>query len=65
VAGRAGERVVDVPAKLAIQVLVLSTGHGRKSDPDDAVSVAVANRAARLLCHARPAGAPVPPILSG
>jgi len=54
-----------VPSKLAIRVLVLSTGHGRKSDPDDAVSVAVANRAARLLRHARPAGAPVPPILSG
>ena len=37
-----GERVVDVPAKLATRVRVLSTGHGRKSDPDDAVSVAVA-----------------------
>jgi transposase len=37
-----GERVVDVPAKLAARVRVLSVGHGRKSDPDDAVSVAVA-----------------------
>jgi transposase len=37
-----GERVVDVPAKLAARVRVLSIGHGRKSDPDDAVSVAVA-----------------------
>jgi transposase len=36
------EQVVDVPAKLATRVRVLSTGHGRKSDPDDAVSVAVA-----------------------
>jgi transposase len=33
---------VDVPAKLAARVRVLSVGHGRKSDPDDAVSVAVA-----------------------
>jgi transposase len=38
------ERVVDVPAKLAARVRVLSVGHGRKSDPDDAVSVAVAAR---------------------
>jgi transposase len=37
-----GERVVDVPAKLAARVRVLSVGHGRKSDPDDAVSVAIA-----------------------
>jgi Transposase IS116/IS110/IS902 family/Transposase len=36
--------VVDVPAKLAARVRVLSVGHGRKSDPDDAVSVAVAAR---------------------
>jgi hypothetical protein len=31
-----------VPAKLAARVRVLSVGHGRKNDPDDAVSVAVA-----------------------
>ena len=37
-----GERVVDVPAKLAARVRVLSVGHGRKSDPDDAISVAIA-----------------------
>jgi transposase len=37
-----GEPMVDVPAKLAARVRVLSIGHGRKSDPDDAVSVAVA-----------------------
>ena len=35
---------MDVPAKLAARVRVLSVGHGRKSDPDDAVSVAVAAR---------------------
>jgi hypothetical protein len=39
-----GEQVVDVPAKLAAWVRVLSVAHGRKSDPDDAVSVAVAAR---------------------
>jgi transposase len=39
-----GEQVLEVPAKLAAQVRVLSVGHGRKSDPDDAVSVAVAAR---------------------
>ena len=39
-----GEQVVDVPAKLAGRVRVLSTGHGRKSDPDDAVSVAITAR---------------------
>jgi transposase len=35
-----------VPAKLAARVRVLSTGHGRKTDPDDAFSVAVAARSA-------------------
>jgi transposase len=44
-----GEQVVDVPAKLATRVRVLSTGHGRKSDPDDAVSVAVAARSVSWL----------------
>jgi transposase len=39
-----GQQVVDVPAKLAARVRVLSVGHGRKSDPHDAVSVAVAAR---------------------
>jgi transposase len=44
-----GERVVDVPAKLAARVRVLSTGHGRKTDPDDALSVVVAARSAPWL----------------
>jgi transposase len=44
-----GERVMDVPAKLAARVRVLSVGHGRKSDPADAVSVAVAARNAPWL----------------
>jgi transposase len=39
-----GEPVVDVPAKLAARVRVLSVGHGRKRDPHDAVSVAAAAR---------------------
>src|SRR6266567_1665150 len=41
-----GEQVVDVPAKLAARVRVLSVGHGRKTDHDDAVSVAVAAQGA-------------------
>lgn len=34
--------VLDVPAKLATRVRVLSTGHGRKNDNADAVSVGIA-----------------------
>ena len=49
-----GEQVLDVPAKLAARVRVLSVGHGRKSDPDDAVSVAIAAQHAPSL---RPVGA--------
>ena len=37
-----GIGAVDVPAKLATRVRMLSTGHGRKNDASDAVSVAVA-----------------------
>lgn len=37
-----GVEVTDVPAKLATRVRVLSTGHGRKTDEADAVSVGVA-----------------------
>jgi transposase len=48
-----GELVVDVPAKLAARVRLLSTGHGRKSDAHDAVSVAVAARGARRLGQVR------------
>jgi transposase len=44
-----GEQVLDVPAKLAARVRVLSVGHGRKSDPADAVSVAVAARSVPAL----------------
>jgi transposase len=58
-----GEQVLDVPAKLAARVRVLSVGHGRKSDPDDAASVSVAartqtiNRLHRLLMDLVPGGA--------
>ena len=34
-----GIAAVDVPAKLAARVRVLSTGHGRKNDDADAISV--------------------------
>jgi transposase len=37
-----GIAVVDVPAKLAARVRLLSTGHGRKNDDADATSVGVA-----------------------
>ncbi len=37
-----GVTAVDVPAKLAVRVRVLSTGHGRKNDDADAVSVGIA-----------------------
>jgi transposase len=40
-----GETVVDVPAKLSARVRVFATGQGRKTDPVDAHSVAVALRA--------------------
>jgi hypothetical protein len=37
-----GETVLDVPAKLSARVRVFDTGQGRKTDPVDAHSVAVA-----------------------
>jgi transposase len=38
----AGERVLDVPPKLAARVRLLEAGDTNKNDPDDALSVAVA-----------------------
>src|SRR5213595_1954354 len=38
----AGERVLDVPPKLAARVRLLATGNTSKNDPNDARSVAVA-----------------------
>jgi transposase len=37
-----GIAVTDVPAKLAARVRMLSTGHGRKTDEADAISVGIA-----------------------
>ena len=37
-----GETVLDVPAKLSAQVRVFAAGNGRKTDPVDAHSVALA-----------------------
>src|SRR6186997_2795677 len=37
----AGERVVDVPAKLAARVRLFDSGHNRKTDAHDAHAVAV------------------------
>jgi transposase len=48
-----GEPVLDVPAKLAARVRLLSAGHGRKSDAHDAVSVAVAALGTRRLGQVR------------
>jgi transposase len=41
--------VLDVPAKLAARVRVLSTGHGRKNDEADAISAGIAALSARRL----------------
>lgn len=41
--------VIDVPAKLARRVRLLSTGHGRKSDQADALSVGIAAWSAQTL----------------
>ena len=40
--GTDGIEVIDVPAKLAARVRVLSSGHGRKNDDVDALSVGIA-----------------------
>jgi hypothetical protein len=45
--------VLDVPAKLARRVRLLSSGHGRKSDEADALSVGVAAHTAPRLYTAR------------
>jgi transposase len=50
----AGERVVDVPPKLAARVRLLNTGQLNKNDPNDARSVAVAALRARGLNEITP-----------
>lgn len=52
----AGERVVDVPPKLAARARLLDTGHGRKTDAYDAHSVAVAAVRAKNLRVLAPDG---------
>jgi transposase len=54
---RDGVKVLDVPAKLAARVRVLSTGHGRKNDDADAVSVGIAALTASQLNTAAVDGA--------
>jgi hypothetical protein len=44
-----GVTVLDVPAKLARRVRLLSTGHGRKNEPADALSVGIAAWSATAL----------------
>jgi len=46
----AGERVLDVPAKLAARVRLLQSGNTSKNDPDDAYSVAVAALQSKARC---------------
>jgi transposase len=45
-----GETVVDVPAKLSARARVFNTGQGRKTDPVDAHSVAVARPCTARVC---------------
>ena len=51
-----GVNVVDVSAKLAARVRLLSTDHGRKSDDADAVSVGVAAPRRWMWCSPRVSG---------
>src|SRR6516225_883225 len=44
----AGERVLDVPPKLAARVRLLQSGNTSKNDPNDALSVAVAALRSKL-----------------
>jgi transposase len=44
---------VDVPAKLATRVRMLSTGHGRKNDDADALSVGITVHSAAGLRSAK------------
>ena len=54
----AGEAVVDVPPKLAARVRLFSVGQARKTDLDDATSVARAALRSRSLQPVAPEGAP-------
>jgi transposase len=52
----AGETVLDVPATLAARTRVLGTGRSTKTDPNDALSVAVTALRNPLLRHVEPVG---------
>jgi transposase len=53
---QAGERVVDVPAKLAARVRLFDTGHNRKTDARDAHAIAIVAVRAATLRVLRPDG---------
>src|ERR1039457_6858185 len=54
----AGERVLDVPPKLAARVRLLQAGDTNKNDPNDALSVAVAALRSKARPLSRPGEAP-------
>ena len=52
----AGEHVVDVPATLAARIRVLGTGRSSKTDPNDALSVAITALRHHSLREVQPVG---------
>jgi transposase len=52
----AGEKVVDVPATLAARTRLLAAGRTNKTDPNDALSVAITAQRHRTLREVVPAG---------
>jgi transposase len=52
----AGEAVLDVPATLAARTRVLGTGRSTKTDPNDALSVAISALRNPALRHVEPVG---------
>src|SRR3954465_4178505 len=54
--GESGERVLDVPAKLAARVRLFDTGHNRKTDARDAHSIAIVAVRTKTLRVLRPDG---------
>ena len=53
-----GERVLDVPAKLAARARVSATGQGRKSDPADAHAIVLAGLRDKGIAPAGPRPGP-------
>ena len=52
----AGEHVVDVPATLAARIRVLGSGRSSKTDPNDALSVAITALRHQSLREVQPVG---------